>query len=330
MDAEHFVDLVKAGKIPEPSDFNATGYLKHFSLPLDIYPDPEKLISVNTAIATRQKDNHIFVQVSKTAKTREIKRKPLNLVFLLDISHSMHKVDGCRKQKARMEWAKDAVSCVIDKLDDGDLVSIVLFDTDTITHMAPTKVKQKDKESIKKRVLLIGYGQKRTNLYKGLEKAYNMASQNKTDRRKNRVIMISDVQLNEGNQASNDHLHLISEYSSKGIDLTVLGIGAEFNQAFTDKITETTGASYRFAQSGDTLKQWFDHFENMVTPIAYDFRMFITIPGYKLVQRSTLIPCRGIDNTTGQVIHEATQFSYGPSGRHQGGGATLLEFEPVD
>jgi len=295
------------------------GFLSEFDLPLNNM-GCDKLICVQPAILIDQKKGKLFVQVGMNSSVTEknFKRKNLNLSVVLDVSGSMGANDGTAK--SRIEWAKDALRETLAKLNPSDYFSIILFDSTHSVLLDTVLVENKD--SILKLIDTI-YPRGSTNLESGLRKGFELVESRIEPGYENRVILISDAGLNTGVTDPRSLLRLVTDYSSMGIGLTSIGIGENFNQEFIHNITMSRGGSYIFVNSGKEMNNYFENFDFLVTPVAYNFKTSLNFLG----SSAKFVKAYGIPQAKGEgsslaISNVATLFFVG-----EGGGAIILEYD---
>lgn len=137
--------------------------------------------------------------------------KPVNVVFVLDVSSSM-------QQGEKLELMKYSLFQLTDMLRSGDKMGIVTYATDTRVLLAPTDGSQKDAirkevEALKAAGLTAG-GQ-------GIKLGYKQALKGYLSNGVNQVIVITDGAFNRN---SDDYIKIVKKYKKKGINLSVVGI----------------------------------------------------------------------------------------------------------
>ena len=151
-------------------------------------------------------------------KTQDVEYEqtpPSNLVFLLDVSGSMHNED-------KLPLLQESFCMLAENLTEKDRVSIVTYagdDTIVLDGVSGDKTK-KIQEALNK--LEAGGG---THGSKGIETAYALAEEHFIEGGNNRVILATDGDLNIGLTSEEELEELISEKKESGIFLSVLGFG---------------------------------------------------------------------------------------------------------
>lgn len=137
--------------------------------------------------------------------------KPINVVFVLDVSSSMSGAD-------KMELMKYSLYQLVDMLRPQDKIGIVTYSTETSVLLRTTNGDQKDeiKEVVRK---LRPGGQ--TSGGAGIKAGYKLASRSTLTDGVNHVIVITDGAFNRN---SDDYKKSVRKYKAKGINLSVVGI----------------------------------------------------------------------------------------------------------
>ena len=325
-DNEHFTQLVAQGEVPSESEFSFEGCFSEFDLRLDL-PKTRNTVAIHPAVAIDLDSRNLFLQMSLYSVITEegFQRKPLNLSVVLDISDSMSDTDNTKF--SRLTWAKLAILRVLKTMttfhqDTGsqDRLSIVLFNNKATVFLKPDFLSNYNEifEGIA-RLKARGY----TNLYRGLEKGFELVQKHFDDARENRVILITDAGANLGNISPNTNHEMVSRYAEDGIGLTVIAIGSTLDDKLVKAVSEAKGGNYVFLQSPKKLNKLFSQFNFLVSPVAYDVQAsMINIPGYRFKQAYG-IPSS--EDMAGEGFLSINTLFFASA--YEGGGI-LLKYEP--
>jgi len=143
------------------------------------------------------------------------RRKPSNLVFLVDVSGSMYDAD-------KLPLVKQAFGLLTEELDARDRVSIVTYASgdEVVLRGAEGTDGSRIRDAIES--LEAGGG---TNGSAGIETAYAIASENFIPGGINRIILATDGDLNIGLTSEGDLTRLVKDEAKSGVTLSVLGFG---------------------------------------------------------------------------------------------------------
>lgn len=137
--------------------------------------------------------------------------KPVNVVFVLDVSSSMNQGD-------KIELMKYSLFQLVEMLRPQDKMAIVTYATETQVLLSPTS--GADKEKINEQVSeLKASGM--TAGGAGIKLGYKQALKGKLPDGVNQIIVITDGAFNRN---SDDYKKYIKKYSKKGIQMSVVGI----------------------------------------------------------------------------------------------------------
>ncbi|MCQ0112875.1 Ca-activated chloride channel family protein [Zhouia amylolytica] len=159
---------------------------------------------------------HQLVKIGIQGKKIPLDNVPAsNLVFLLDVSGSMH-------SRNKLPLLKSAFKLLVNQLRPQDRVSIVVYAGAAGMVLEPTSGKNKNKimEALNK---LEAGGS--TAGGAGLELAYKIAEEHFIKRGNNRIILATDGDFNVGASSDKAMEELIEEKRKSGVYLTCLGFG---------------------------------------------------------------------------------------------------------
>lgn len=173
--------------------------------------------------------------------------KPVNVIFILDISSSMRQGD-------KMELMKYSLFQLVDMLRAEDNMGIVTYATDTRVLLSSTS--GMDKESIKAQVSALK-ASGMTAGGEGIKLGYKEALRSFKKDGVNQIIVITDGAFNRN---SDDYKKYIRKYRRKGINMSVVGIRNSENDA--DEMMESARLGggnyvpiYKLVDAQNNLKQ---------------------------------------------------------------------------
>ena len=158
---------------------------------------------------------HILrVGVSTKAKSVS-ERKPVRLVFLVDVSGSMQSPD-------KLELAKRSLRVLVDNLKDGDTVALVTYAGSTRVVLPATGLEHKHRILAALDELTAGGS---TGMASGIELAYAEAAKGLAPGVESRVLILSDGDANVGPTSHQALLDLIAGKVKEGVMLSTIGFG---------------------------------------------------------------------------------------------------------
>ena len=161
-------------------------------------------------------------------------RLPLNLSLALDRSGAM---DG-----EMLDYIRRACAYIVDLLEPDDLLSIVTFDGTGAEVVVPAR-RVVNKIQIKEAISRITAGSE-SNLYEGLLAACSQISSVKTSHTLNRVLLLTGTAPTAGCSESSAIFSQVAEQKGRGIGITTLGVGLDFNEELLVEIARRSGGSY--------------------------------------------------------------------------------------
>jgi len=231
------------------------------------YPDtPEdELLNVhvkwgNTKINSGSKEALLELGFSmKVPPNKQAISKPLNIAFVLDKSGSM--------SGSNIDLLKSAMLGFIKKLRPEDRVSIVFFDTEAVLAFGETKLDKAYIEDIIRAVQADGG----TNIYEGLKLGFVNVEKNQLPNSVNRVILLTDGFCGNPVEMS---IKLAEQYYKKGIQISTIGVGTDYNQAFLTMLSQYSGGLAHQAVESEGISVALEkEFESLLYPVASNLKV---------------------------------------------------------
>ncbi|CAN5920440.1 hypothetical protein BH11MYX3_BH11MYX3_18050 [soil metagenome] len=252
-------------------------------------------------------------------------RLPLNLVVVVDHSGSMAS-DG------RLDKVKVGLHTLVDNLDPEDRLSLISFD-DSVTQEASFTTNL-DRASLHAAVNRL---QQRggTNIYAGLEAGFKQLGEYPKNERQNRIVFLSDGLATVGNTSRPAIMDMAKGWIGKGIGLTTIGVGTDFDVELMRGLAENGAGNYYFLEDGTAASEVFtEELDFFMSPLALDIKIeatagagwtFAEVVGSRLFtvqssQGSMSIPAVFLASRTSQVPTE---------GRRGGGSMIFIHLDPT-
>src|SRR5712691_8111228 len=210
------------------------------TLRLKLEPDHDYLLAGTPGEVVVKID--LFAMDHKTKR----KRPPLNLSVVLDRSGSM--------SGAKIEKARQAAMALVDRLGPEDLFSFVTY-SDRAELVFPAQ-EVEDKEALKRRISRIQPGGS-TALYAGVQLGADQVQKHLSGERINRVILLSDGLANVGPSSLRDLRRLGGTLSERGISVTTIGVGDDYNEDLMAGLAEASDANYYYVKDTEKLPEIF-------------------------------------------------------------------------
>ena len=243
--------VIESGRLPSPDMVRIEELLNSFSYNYQA-PKGDEPISINLELAPALwNPAHKIARIGLQAKAIDWdKRKPFNLVFLIDTSGSM-------AGENRLGLVQKSLKLLVENLSSKDSVGIVTYAGSSTIALKPTNDKKKILEAIDS---LSASGS--THGSAGIEDAYKLAQKHFIKGGYNRVILATDGDFNVGITSEKDLLDLIKQKAQSGIYLSVFGYGmGNYKDSMLQKLADSGNGNYGYI---DTLLEAKKHLVEQV------------------------------------------------------------------
>ena len=208
------------------------------------------------------------IDLSAMAHKTKIKRTPLNMAVVLDKSGSMTGV--------KLDKAKQAAMLLVDRLAPNDYFSMVIF-SDRAQVLVPAQ-KVEDKNALKEKIESIE-ADGSTALYAGVKTGADQLQEYFSSRRINRVLLLSDGMANVGPSSPHQLRRLGSDLAERGIAVTTIGVGEDYNEDVMAGLAEASDANYYYVADTEKLPAIFaKELGELLTVAAREIKIEITCP----------------------------------------------------
>ena len=215
---------------------------------------------------------------------RAATRPRANLVFLIDTSGSMYEPN-------KLPLVKQALSMLLDTLDERDRVAIVTYAGNAGVALEPTPAS--DKARIRAVLNHLEAGGSTAGA-EGIRQAYALAEQSFDPHGVNRVMLATDGDFNVGITSTDELKGYIERERGKGVFLSVLGFGmGNYNDALMQALAQNGNGSAAYIDTlGEARKVLVDEASGTLFPIAKDVKIQVefnpaTVAEYRLIGYET-------------------------------------------
>jgi Ca-activated chloride channel family protein len=249
---------------------------------------------------------YLLLEIQAPVELRRAPSPPLNACIIIDRSTSM--------KGEKMDVVKATAIQVLRNLRQQDIMSVVAF-SDRAEVIIPA-ANHLDRARLEARIQMI-QPSGGTEIFQGLEAGAREIMRNIAAKRLNHIILLTDGQTYGDEQQC---LELASKLGERGVGISAMGIGMEWNDIFLDVLATRTGGSSAFiAEPQDIKKLLLEKFNslaqvyaeemNLVTEpvdgaqLSYAFRLQPD-PGLIMVDETTLRLGPILQDTSTRVIFE--------------------------
>jgi len=214
-------------------------------------------------------ENLLYLLITiKGSQEEKQERAPLNLSFVVDRSGSM--------SGSKIDYTKQALSLCVNHLDERDIQSLVIFDYEVDVLSPPQVLSNKD---IAKQAISRIEARGSTNLSGGLIKGSKLVNKHLDEGRVNRIITLTDGQANQGIVNSQGLIELASSFSQKGMALSCIGVGDDFNEDLLTAMAEAGKGNFYYIENSDQIPAIFqEELQGLLHVIGQDVELLIDIP----------------------------------------------------
>jgi len=216
----------------------------------------------------------------KGREVADYDRKPMSLVFVVDVSGSM-------AQGGRIELLKEGLIDLLYRLNGEDRVGLVTFES-TATVVLPLTSLERRSDIERAITALTPRGS--TNAADGLRLAYRILDEEFDSERTNRVLLCSDGVANTGVTDADEILRLIKTNTGRGIFLTSLGVGmGNYNDALLEQLANEGDGNYYYVDTPEEAKRVLvERYVGTLETIARDVKIQVafdpaTVERYRLI-----------------------------------------------
>ena len=212
---------------------------------------------------------YVILELEAPPEARHSPAPPLNVCLVLDRSTSM--------TGEKMDVVKATAVQVMRSLRPQDILSVVAF-SDRAEVVIPASYYE-DRSRMEAKIHMI-HPSGATEIYQGLEAGAKEVMRSLDAKRVNHIILLTDGHTYGDEQ---ECLALAAKVSEKGIGISAMGIGQEWNDIFLDVLATRTGGSSAFIAQPQDIKQLLLEKFNALAQIYADEVVL------------NLAPCEGVD-----------------------------------
>ena len=217
-----------------------------------------------------------FVMLEVKADPGKAKvRAPVNLALAIDRSGSM--------KGNRLRNAIQGALAAIDRLNDGDTISVITFDSRSAVLVPPTPIDASSRARVRADVQGITLGGD-TCISCGIQDA--LTQLDRTTGRINRVIVLSDGDATAGIRDIPGFRSMAQRARDRGASITTIGVDVDYNEKIMTAIAADSNGRHYFVENDAALERAFEaEAETLTATLASATEAQIELaPGVELVR----------------------------------------------
>lgn len=200
-------------------------------------------------------------------------RAPVNLAIVMDRSGSM--------KGSRLPNAIRAATAAVDRLNEGDTVSVVTFDTRTQLVVSPTEIGPGTRERVNAEIRSISLGGD-TCISCGIEDG--LANLERTSGKVNKMILLSDGDANHGVRDIAGFRAIGERARARNVPIASIGVDVDYNEKILSALSVESNGRHYFVENDSALARVFEsEAESLTDTVASGAEVAIELaPGVEL------------------------------------------------
>lgn len=258
--------FLNGGQLPPKDAVRLEELVNYFPYAYPL-PQGDAPFGVSTELAvTPWNPQTRLLRIAIKASDRSVdEMPPANLVFLVDVSGSMHRREG-------LPMVQGTLKLLVDQLRPQDRVSLVTYagDSKMVLDSAPGSDKAKIRAAIDQ---LSASGS--TAGESGIQLAYQQASKHMIDGGINRILLATDGDFNVGISDFDSLKQLAADKRKSGVSLTTLGFGVDnYNERLMEQLADAGNGNYAYIDNlREARKVLVDQLASTLATVASDVKL---------------------------------------------------------
>lgn len=241
--------IINDGYLPPLASVRLEEFLNYFPYqPVDRNDEHPFVVDAELGDCPWNKEHQLLMLTVQADSVVDTAKVPSNLVFLLDVSGSMHGHD-------RLGLVKRSFQLLTAQLGDEDRISIVVYSgaSGVIVEGIPGSKRNLIQDALER---LEAGGS--TGGSRGIELAYRLAEKYFIKGGNNRVILATDGDFNVGITSDDALVRLIEKQRETGVFLTTIGVGmGNYKDGKLEKLANNGNGNYFYMDSYTEAKKVF-------------------------------------------------------------------------
>lgn len=258
--------FLNGGQLPPKDAVRLEELVNYFPYAYPL-PQGDAPFGVSTELAvTPWNPQTRLLRIAIKASDRSVEElPPANLVFLVDVSGSMHRREG-------LPMVQGTLKLLVDQLRPQDRVSLVTYAgaTQVVLDSTPGSDKAKIRAAIDQ---LTAGGS--TAGESGIQLAYQQASKHLIEGGINRILLATDGDFNVGISDFDSLKQLAADKRKTGVSLTTLGFGVDnYNERLMEQLADAGNGNYAYIDNlREARKVLVDQLASTLATVASDVKL---------------------------------------------------------
>jgi Ca-activated chloride channel family protein len=203
-------------------------------------------------------ETFVMLEVKGEGSAKAHVAAPVNLALVIDRSGSM--------KGTRIRNAINAATTAVGRLNEGDTVSVVTFDTTVQIVVPPTTITSGSRDRLVDDIRRIGLGGD-TCISCGIEQGMSLIEQ--TPGKVNKMILLSDGDANHGVRDVQGFRSIAQRAASRGMSVTTIGVDVDYNEKIMAAIAQDSNGHHYFVENDAALARVFEaEAESLTSTVA--------------------------------------------------------------
>ena len=225
--------------------------------------------------ADRPGETFVFLEIEAQAEQLAATAAPVNLSIVVDRSRSMH--------GRRLDNAMAAARGMIQRLRDGDTVSVVTYNTTTEVLVPPTFIDARSRNDV---VFALRNVEARghTCISCGIEAGMNLLAERQGA--VNRMLLLSDGDANAGVRDLEGFRRLATRARDMQTAISSIGVDVDYNERVMFALAQASNGRHYFVENPSVLPRIFDdELQSLVHTVAANAEVEVDLaPGVQIVE----------------------------------------------
>lgn len=229
---------------------------------------------------------HAKMQAGKTGETfllatvtaeqgQAVKPASVNLSIVIDRSGSM--------KGKRLDNALAAARGMVDRLNDGDVVSVIAYDTQSEVLVAPTTIDERSRSRVRAGIAgIVARGD--TCISCALDSAMTALSQRQG--MVNRILLLTDGEPTSGVKDVSGFRSIASRARGLGTSIATVGVDVDYNERVLSALAQESNGRHYFVENAGSLARIFEQERaGLKKTVAKETELEVALaPGVKVLQ----------------------------------------------